>query len=107
MTPEQIRIKIAEACGWTFVEFRGQTLCREPGWEAGSAKTLAALPDYLNDLNAMAEAEKTLPDLHLYRRFLYLVVCEDPTNRSNEPAFATAEQRAESFLRSLSLWETE
>lgn len=98
MTPEQQRIKIAKTCGYH--EISDQNIsCRKIG-----ASGWQFMPDYLNDLNAMHEAEKVLPDLHLYRKFLYLVVLDDPTNTANEPAFATASQRAEAFLRTLGLW---
>lgn len=60
-------------------------------------------PDYCRDLNAMREVEATLSDLALYRKFLYLVVLEDPSNTMNEPAFATAKQRAIAYLRTKGL----
>lgn len=124
MTDEQQRIAIAEACG---VLPEMTDICPDCGgltpYEAGDDYGLTIwekcnrcnntgrvnlyyagkIPDYLNDLNAMREAEKHLPDLNLYRRFLYLEVLEDPTNQSNEPAFATARQRADAFLRTRGL----
>jgi hypothetical protein len=63
--------------------------------------------DYLNDLNAMHEAEKTLKNLDLYRKFLYLIVLEDLLNTSNEPAWATAAQRAEAFIRTIGKWNSD
>ena len=60
-------------------------------------------PDYLNDLNAMHEAEKTLDDSSLglvsYHNIL-ASICK--THR--DCVRATAAQRAEAFLRTLSLW---
>ena len=61
MTPEQQRIAIAEACGWTDCVFnpaRGQ----HPMGCFTNEKFLglSTLPDYLSDLNAMHEAEKFL-----------------------------------------------
>jgi hypothetical protein len=101
MTPEQQRIAIAEACGWVESPYGkwsndGLILC-DP----------LNPPDYLNDLNAMHEAEKMLTDLdlNLYRQFLYMVVLEDPSNASNEPAWSNASQRAEAFLGMLGLWK--
>jgi hypothetical protein len=117
MKPEQQRIKIAEACGWKPNTPNAKTYLRQ--WLSGRNMdtNLYVLPDYLNDLNAMAEAEKTLGDKNLYRKslnlvvlyrkFLYLVVLDDPENIANEPAWATAAQRAEAFLRTLGLWEEE
>ena len=53
MNPEQQRIAIAEACGWTDVRFIGRgddTICvGKPKVRPGGIN----VPDYLNDLNAM------------------------------------------------------
>jgi hypothetical protein len=60
-------------------------------------------PDYLNDLNAMHEAEMTLandPKFHAYEASLDKVV-----PMSQRWIFATAAQRAEAFLKALNLWE--
>lgn len=52
MTDEQMRIAIAEACGWKLIQ-RLQS-----GWHGWREQgPLQELPDYLNDLNAMHEAE--------------------------------------------------
>jgi hypothetical protein len=101
MKREQQRIAIAEACGWRNL---WETDYHE--WRGDNPFGLGdeVLPDYLNDLNAMHEAEKVLKDLNLYRKFLYLVILEDPSNISNEPAWATAAQRAEAFLTTVELW---
>ena len=104
MTPEQQRIAIAQACGWTGFNPDNIPDCLQYTARAPSGKW-GLIPDYLNDLNAMHEAEKSLPDMSLYRRFLYLVVLDDPSNTSNEPAFATAAQRAEAFGLTLGLWK--
>ena len=110
MTDDEINIAIAEACGWRFsplahIESKPfATMC----WIApnGADWQMQKLPDYCNDLNAMHEAEKTLGDrLFVYRNILALVVIDDPMNRYNEPAFATARQRAEAFLRTIGKWE--
>ena len=110
MTDDEINIAIAEACGWRFsplahIESKPfATMC----WIApnGADWQMQKLPNYCHDLNAMHEAEKTLGDrLTRYREFLRLIVTDDPTNRYNEPAFATTRQRAEAFLRTLGKWE--
>ena len=101
MSDQEINAAIAEACGW--VKEVGCTgIIR---WR--NEKELSdALLNYCGDLNAMHEAEKALGDrLFVYRNILYLVVMDDPTNRYNERAFATARQRAEAFLRTLGKWE--
>jgi len=85
---EEQRIAIAEACGW-------KTGYRDPeAWHP--------LPDYLNDLNAMHDAEKvlnekqedimnsTLWDIMDGRKYLW---------------HATASQRAEAFLRTIGKWK--
>ena len=66
------------------------------------------LPDYLNDLNAMHEAELVFigedksPNYFDYRQQLYRVCC-----LSSELAVrATAAQRSEAFLRTLNLWKS-
>lgn len=65
MTDEQMRIAIAEACGWSEIDrYIGQEKMPEgllkgqnPKYKGGKKEEL---PDYLNDLNACAEFEKTL-----------------------------------------------
>ncbi len=85
MTSESQRIAIAEACGWyqpkhTFA------------W-------LSDVPDYLNDLNAMHEAEKVLKgkQIDIYREYFH--------SSENYGMFSTAAQRAERFLKVLGLWK--
>ena len=103
MTPEAQRIAIAEACGWK--------------WEArlkGSIKVWnkpplmvfydSELPDYLSDLNAMHEAEKVLTPSQIAP---YVDSCEEMNEKWATPAFATAAQRAEAFLRAIGKWEGE
>lgn len=113
MTNDEIRIKIAEACGWTHVEKE------EGGAIYGYPKTkpmfdscrLFKIPDYLNDLNAMHEAEKALTDEQdlEYSESLEQVVGARFNSKNGEDMrrlrSATAAQRAEAFLRTLNLWE--
>lgn len=62
MTDEQMRIKIAEACGWKHHHMRpSETERHQKKWYY-----LSDLPDYLNDLNACAEFEATLTDDELW-----------------------------------------
>ncbi len=116
MTPEQQRIKIAKACGWTdfnsakhegAIQYGRKPLSRFDSWE---------IPDYLNDLNAMHEAEKTLndDDLYLYGNILDGIThSKIPMCYVNGPKAgmypelfrATAAQRAEAFLKTLNLWK--
>jgi len=104
MSPEAQRIAIAEACGWTKIS----------DWKAaginGQHPTepwTEVIPDYLNDLNAMHEAEKFLRKpifksdsdsiiadrMHQYVELLGYAVD------------ATAAQRAEAYLRTIGKWE--
>lgn len=103
MTPEQQRIAIAEACGWK-KQMSGQACL---GWLSPDHGNLLFdfVPDYLNDLNAMHEAEKVLnPSSH------HNMWCEYIKNLSDVTGVvycinATASQRAEAFLRTMGKWE--
>lgn len=113
MSPEQQRIKIAEACGWTNISLMpygsgSGTYLVPKGYKDGIGPTI--IPHYLKDLNAMHEAEKTLEigPLGLYLRIL---ADQSPYNGGHSWTFgyaksitATAAQRAEAFLRTLNLW---
>ena len=116
MNPEQQRIAIAEACGWTVqqdsegfwraVDASGRMsfsrwISQENVWSVG-------FPDYVNDLNAMHEAEKILAEANReeYLDILYGVcnphsILNDAWNLN----CATASQRAEAFLRTIGKWK--
>ena len=129
MDKEKQRIKIAEACGL----FRLAPLKRTNRngkdnplgvrlWccieDYGGAKEYADLPDYLNDLNAMHEAESVcIGTIHAKKHGQMLqevtgwhcvgIVpdhARDLTHLS-KLSRATAAQRAEAFLKTLNLWE--
>ena len=100
MTDKQINIAIAKACGWDNDDIeRGYTLCQFS----------ESVPDYLNDLNAMHEAEKVLPDGHTYWEFIRIlddIVKHGPhVDYVADRASATAAQRAEAFLKTIGKWE--
>jgi len=129
MTPEQQRIAIAEACGWSFGRFnvrdpqgKHQTYVCGLGRDkerynvkgAKEALRFKLIPNYLNDLNAMHEAEKVLREDQFsyvaYWQHLFTVVAGkewtgDIGYFHFEMAHATASQRAEAFLRTLDLWK--
>jgi len=100
MKPKEQRIAIAEACGWT------------KGYDWSRSDGIGVLPDYLNDLNAMHEAEKTLDD----DQDLEYSECLEPVVKARWGAnnscdmqrlrSATAAQRAEAFLRAINKWTT-
>jgi len=101
MNEKEQRIKIAEACGLTDLH-----------WISGQLHYGSKLaPDYLNDLNAMHEAEKSLPnDDDIRCEFVdHLTSTVNgmwaDAKRRFECATATAAQRAEAFLKTLKLWE--
>jgi len=110
MTPEKQRIAIAKACeksprastaasAWTTISLRS------PKWWAS-----IEVPDYLNDLNAMHEAEKVLtPDRQEYfvcvlDRMLHGGRASDLSEQFLS-LHATAAQRAEAFLKTIGKWE--
>ena len=102
MKPEAQRIAIAEACGWTPSKV-------DHCWNNPSRmETREELPDYMNDLNAMNEAEKVLENYNSisgdseYGR--YITALQKVTAWYRVPC-ATAAQRAEAFLRTLGKWE--
>jgi hypothetical protein len=116
MNPEAQRIAIAEACGWTDIKPHSWHPRKGELW-GGRKGIRNMIPDYLNDLNAMHEAEKET-DLHYSQKWT-TTLCEvmfESTSISVAGAtkwdFAllcarsTAAQRAEAFLKTLNLWKS-
>jgi hypothetical protein len=122
MTPQEQRIAIAEARGWKITRTRTEgaeriniespdreerfaTRFHQPGttelWEC-----LSELPDYIEDLNAMHEAEWAISSGEMYAEYFEMlgVVCAASIH-ANDPIIATAAQRAEAFLRTIGKWE--
>lgn len=117
MNEEAQRVAIAEACGWRLINgfiaknnvpvVQVGTLTKK--WSDCHHKDLAVIPDYLNDLNAMHEAEKvlSLSQRDQYQQWLYRIVEKEPRMA---PIYwlainSTAKQRAEAFLRTIGKWE--
>jgi hypothetical protein len=111
MKPEKQRIAIAEACGivgpfdnrWIKeYEEEGGDVYGFTGFEKGE---LVFVPDYLNDLNAIHEAEKVLRDDReaAFRGWLWLAHGQPELRCAI--VHATAAQRAEAFLRTIGKWE--
>jgi hypothetical protein len=109
MKTEQQRIAIAEACGWYFMD---------DSWHYPNGANAITTPDYLNDLNAMHEAEKRLIGDEIHHGHQQAIFCNhlfrvlNPTMGGAgvgefDKIHATAAQRAESFLRTLNLWTNE
>ena len=112
MNENEQRIAIAEACGWSNVKIYSRIEsnkrhsedtepiaigCRHAAWGAGAC----SVPNYLNDLNAMHEAEKMLGD----GRNTWGKYCDLLGGSLYHCAHATAAQRAEAFLKTLNLWK--
>ena len=105
MKPEKPRIAIAEACGLPkpYSMCFGKvpnTLCHSVMVTNG-VKHGMPIPDYLHDLNAMHEAEKVLTDKQ-WDTYCYRL---DEVGGMRHCTHTTANQRAETFLRTLSLWQ--
>ena len=106
MTPDQQRIAIATACGWTDTQIidgkYGQT----------------DVPDYLGDLNACHEMEQVLTyeqkeqfifwlnHLHPSADIHYAEKKRELRLDVFDLVHSPAAQRAEAFLRTLGLWTT-
>lgn len=116
MKREEQRIAIAEALGFQRLlgdpwKMLGELAWMPPAWtirqfimHGEPAVYLRGLPDYLNDLNAMHEAEKVLLDRQDWSGCDYEQALKDMT--SSWCWHATAAQRAEAFLKTLNLWTT-
>jgi len=118
MTPEAQRIAIAKACGWRAEKWAsGGWTCYNPSGSYGEftgseeAAFLLNCPDYLNDLNAMHEAEKVLThaDQCQYGRYLTRLVTgifqmHHAHSDTARIAHAIAAQRAEAFLLTIGKW---
>lgn len=129
MSPEEQRIAIANACG--YVNILRHT---EDQWHFLTTKDLLRmngatiagrncvkhpdglhhpLPDFLNDLNAMHEAEKILFAMNDWRLIREYFSHVSPNLHADESCdsddwllcHANASQRAEAFLRTLGLWK--
>lgn len=105
MTPEQQRIAIAKACGYRDGELKPFWLAPPIG-QPFIACGINQLPDYLNDLNAMHEAEKVLmTEPNLMNKYQNYELSKFVSSvNSNWLCRATSAQRAEAFLRTLNLW---
>ena len=126
MTPEEQRLAIARACGWRIYKSNGITYYERPGGNVYyHALCVEDLPDYLNDLNAIHEAEKILDtwtgkyrgwqdpydsdsfiayyNIHAAWESWLPYEYDEPVPRKKAYR-ATAVQRAEALLKTLDLW---
>lgn len=102
MTPQEINIAIATACGWTEIREKivhySRVMFGLHPMQYGSGAAHEPLPDYYGDLNACAEMEATLSPIEITRYELALEEITWPIWR------ATAPQRCKAFLRTKGLW---
>ncbi len=104
MTKDKQQIAIAEACGW-------KPLIIQHERDSYSFYE-STPPDYLNDLNAMHEAWKTLTyEQHKQsRQHSQMIVYRDGFTSDNphrSVSNAASTQRAEAFLRTIGKWVEE
>ena len=124
---EKQRIAIAEACGWKdvkltdheTVDIDSRSITYWSGFtglppEFRHHLNRVRVPDYLNDLNAMHEAEQILWGMNWSNRYAFNdnlanTLKGRTVNRNEWDAEtlldATAAQRAEAFLRTIGKWE--
>jgi hypothetical protein len=118
MTPEQQRIAIAEACGWTEIKPQRATtgISDYPTGKLNGVRKDGSrdyyVPNYPKDLNAMHDAEKVLTGQAAsdYDMHLWIVIKRDWDEANNPLAtiaswHATAAQRAKAFLRTIGKWK--
>jgi hypothetical protein len=106
MNDSKMQIAIAEACGWK-VHPKNDSIVIPPN-SPNSVQPRHTLPDYLNDLNAMHEAEKVLSNGEFEDYFDELenqVPFASPGTKRRHICTATARQRAEALLKTLYLWK--
>jgi hypothetical protein len=112
MNDDEIRIAIAEACGWKWEKCKDSEMLLQVHPPQGKRKIVMfveeAIPDYHNDLNAMHEAEMTLTD-EQYRNWCYHLkrIRNDEDMPICKCNSAPARQRAKAFLRTIGKWKEE
>lgn len=124
MSPEAQREAIARACGYSYFRSKSTGIYQfsiwldgvgdwerveslPDQWEEGGNYVDRICPDFLNDLNAVHEAEKSLSD-HEHEAFRgrlrERVLQDSPGPWERDYPSATATQRCEAFLRAKRLW---
>lgn len=111
MDLKEQRIAIAEACGWTKLQWRGGKAKRiflvgiKPGY---TFKKPRAVEDFTSDLNALHDAESQLLDNSNGQTFIEHL-CKirggwEHNTISDLFVRSTAQQRAEALLRTIGKW---
>ena len=97
LTDEEIRVRVAELCGWTYAGSDSTTRFYCPPGTTDLAKRHGFIPNYPADLNACHEFEAALSGQQWPKYVTKL--CELTRDRNGEGlVFATARQRCEAFL---------
>jgi hypothetical protein len=114
VTPQAQIIAIAEACGWTNISWYG-VYQDWLGSRPNECRDTYPIPDYLNDLNAMHEAETLViysndKSPKKYTQQIKAAICKDAGVKKAQMDFdmcitATAAQRAEAFLKTIGKWK--
>ena len=119
MTEEAQRIAIAESVGYRIEGITGGVIVYKPNESQGFGycvegrdhpEIVKMLPDYLNDLNAMHEAEKILTNKQREKYIDTLLDADDNRIPYDECWFflhTTAAQRAEAFLKTINKWNNQ
>ena len=111
MNKEELRVRIAEICGWNCVFYhKGKWMGIKPGMSTVITPPpeqiddrWAEIPDYLNDLNAMHEAENLGITGHPFDDADYESMLQKVVGPYDMPYRATAVQRAEAFILTMEL----
>ena len=110
MKPEQQRIAIAKARGWTHA-WKGKHTGALTGYDPADGKE-RVLPNYTADRNAIAEACQilTFEQADDFYEWLFTIVTREEAESDNPRPLifacvtAKAEWMAEAFLKTINLW---
>ncbi len=112
MTPNEQRIAIARACGWKNFNSASHEGSIQYGQPPNAPHNSWELPNYLNDLNAIAEARKILNSDQQIQFSIKVGKFVTQTLRANQSAWmdfrlidSSAGCQSEMFLRTLGLWQ--
>jgi len=97
MKPKEQRIAIAEFCGHKDINNRIYVIVNDV--------IVWRVPNYLNDLNAMHEAEEVLGGPSDYKWAGYCNFLSDVCGEMGSRIHASAEQRAEALLKTIGKWK--
>jgi hypothetical protein len=108
MTDKEINIKIAEACGWerapekdAYFEHEYWAQFEDGHFVTDTQEIGCKLPDYLNDLNAMYEAEKIIEQQKLGYAYELNLGRNGGNHFEWSKIHSTARQRAEAFVKTI------